>query len=567
MKNLSLIITLFIFIVKVNAQTIIFQEDFEDDAVANLPTSTAAYPYQIDANGGTCDATDLWEVAATSTFTFTNGSGNRAQITYGPSTCYQTATMVVGSFTPTVTSVDIEFDYGYSDGSTDDFQVILWNKTDNVAGATLIATTNTGFDGNFTTTATVISGKEYEIRFRYRGTDEYGVSVDNIEVSYVCSPTATITRTCYSDLTYDVSVEITDLNGASGANVKAGATTYHSSVGVGTYTITGLSGSNTISVVSVDNSGCFQNEAYGPCDLCTSISAPADLVCDAPLLDLSQPFYGSTACGYTVTTSGPSNFSGSSDNDSWLKFIPTSDSVVLDWGISGDADPGGSKTCTGSIGSSGIQIAVFDGSCLNEDAMTQLDVVNPTGPVGTTGSFDFNGLTVGQEYFLYIDGFAGDECEYYWEPVTGIAVLPPNDTCPVSSNINCGDRDTASIILATATGKPTGCTGGGTTGKGVWYTIAGSGSDITVSTDNSETNFDTQINIYSGSCNSLSCVAADDDSGAGQTSEVTFTATSGITYYIYVDGDESPDGGSSSEGQFEISLSCVACPADAGAWD
>jgi tryptophan synthase beta subunit len=127
--------------------------------------------------------------------------------------------------------------------------------------------------------------------------------------------------------------------------------------------------------------------------------------------------------------------------------------------------------------------------------------------------------------------------------------------------LTCGDSDIASNILATDTDAPTACSGGGTTAEGVWYTFTGTGQEVTISTDNAGTNFDTQINIFSGTCGSLVCVGGDDDSGTGTTSTYTFTAANGTDYYIYVDGD------GAAEGQFEISLSCAdVCIANPGTW-
>src|SRR5262249_30122891 len=49
--------------------------------------------------------------------------------------------------------------------------------------------------------------------------------------------------------------------------------------------------------------------------------------------------------------------------------------------------------------------------------------------------------------------------------------------------------------------------------------------------------FDTLLGVYTGSAvNSLTAVASNDDFGSGTTSQVTFAATAGTTYYIAVDG-------------------------------
>ena len=76
------------------------------------------------------------------------------------------------------------------------------------------------------------------------------------------------------------------------------------------------------------------------------------------------------------------------------------------------------------------------------------------------------------------------------------------------------------------------------------------------------TNFDTEIFVYSGSCSNLNCIGSDNNSGNGTTSEITFTSSIGVEYFIYVDGN------GSSTGQFELSISCTnTCNANAGSWN
>jgi hypothetical protein len=127
---------------------------------------------------------------------------------------------------------------------------------------------------------------------------------------------------------------------------------------------------------------------------------------------------------------------------------------------------------------------------------------------------------------------------------------PANDLCANATNLTCGATNTGDIGGATATGAPTGCAGGGTPQGGIWFTFVGTGQLTTVSTAGSS--FNTQLNIYTGTCGALSCVAGDDDSGPGNTSEVVFCAASGVTYYIYLDSDVALPAGT-----YSISVSCV----------
>jgi hypothetical protein len=81
---------------------------------------------------------------------------------------------------------------------------------------------------------------------------------------------------------------------------------------------------------------------------------------------------------------------------------------------------------------------------------------------------------------------------------------------------------------------------------GVWYTLEGSGKVLRAATCDPATTFDTKISIYQGSCGSLSCVIADDNS-CGIQSSARWMARVGIRYYILVHGRRS-----SSVGDFAL---------------
>lgn len=70
-----------------------------------------------------------------------------------------------------------------------------------------------------------------------------------------------------------------------------------------------------------------------------------------------------------------------------------------------------------------------------------------------------------------------------------------------------------------------------------WYSYTPTSNySVTITTDlPNSVGRDTRINIYKGSCNSMICVASDDDSGGGNTSTVVFEAVQGNTYFIVFD--------------------------------
>jgi len=73
-------------------------------------------------------------------------------------------------------------------------------------------------------------------------------------------------------------------------------------------------------------------------------------------------------------------------------------------------------------------------------------------------------------------------------------------------------------------------------GRSVWWSwTAPANGTATLSTSGSD--FDTVLAVYTGnSLGNLQVIASDDDSGPGTTSSVTFSANSGVTYQIAVDG-------------------------------
>lgn len=121
-------------------------------------------------------------------------------------------------------------------------------------------------------------------------------------------------------------------------------------------------------------------------------------------------------------------------------------------------------------------------------------------------------------------------------------------------------------------------------GLSVWYSIVGTGHTLTASTCNPGTTFDTQVEIFCGPRDNLTCVGGNDDAagsppecsvgGLNRKSRVAFCSEPGKTYFISVSG------WGSSFGTFELTITsdgvtcggavscpvstplCLACPGD-----
>ncbi|KAL3929358.1 MAG: hypothetical protein SGBAC_012247 [Bacillariaceae sp.] len=92
---------------------------------------------------------------------------------------------------------------------------------------------------------------------------------------------------------------------------------------------------------------------------------------------------------------------------------------------------------------------------------------------------------------------------------------------------------------------------------GLWYEIDGSGGDIIVSTCSEDTNFATVIDIFTGGCGDLQCIARNDN-GCGSQSLVRFASEIGVTYYVQVRGIDELEVG-------DFSLSVTVRNSDVGA--
>ena len=188
-----------------------------------------------------------------------------------------------------------------------------------------------------------------------------------------------------------------------------------------------------------------------------------------------------------------------------------------------------------------------------------------TGVVGTDGpADDITGLTAGSSYDVYVH----EECsdvdltnQLSGTFTTNLLPPPANDLCSGAITLNCGDSDSGSTVDATQIGNPAGFLCGFLTlnSNAVWYQIEGNDQLATVSTCGSD--FDTELFIFTGSCDALSCyVASDGNLGdcPGSTtwgpSTVEFLAEEGVTYYVAVAGWSS-----FYSGNYEISYECDPC--------
>lgn len=207
-------------------------------------------------------------------------------------------------------------------------------------------------------------------------------------------------------------------------------------------------------------------------------------------------------------------------------------------------------TCAGTILNRSVYASGSCGSALSS-----------TGSV-TAGGNPIYAVTPGATYvFCQTIRLAGPDCLQYNSScinVFSVPTPPANDQCAGAVAITCASSTVGTTINATTTNDATvSCNGETVDAPGVWYTFtSATAQSVTIDTDNATTNFDTKIHVYTatGCGGPFTCVAGDDDAGAGTTSLVSFAATVGTNYYVLVNG------ASGATGNFALDVACVAAP-------
>ena len=170
-----------------SGSTTLYSNDFSSGGVTNT----------LNAGNGCTTSPNIWHVSATSPdASCTTCTGNRAYIENSIS-CSQDQTFTEGSFTPTTTSVDISFNYGFDDFLNGSFFIVtLYNETTTTTTATLLNLNTDALDTSYSGTHTVVAGNNYSIKFQYIGDFDYGAAVDDVLIteSSVATPGSYVFR-------------------------------------------------------------------------------------------------------------------------------------------------------------------------------------------------------------------------------------------------------------------------------------------------------------------------------------------------------------------------------------
>ena len=142
----------------------------------------------------------------------------------------------------------------------------------------------------------------------------------------------------------------------------------------------------------------------------------------------------------------------------------------------------------------------------------------------------------------------------------GLLGAPANDNFVKATTIASGGASVSgsNVGASKQSGEPNHA--GNPGGKSVWWEwTASSNASVTISTSGS--NFDTLLGVYTGpNLSNLVAAGANDDIGFETTSALSFTATSGTTYFIAVDGFADPGGGIADSGNISLTLTVGGSP-------
>ncbi|WP_298397370.1 fibronectin type III domain-containing protein [Flavobacterium sp.] len=172
-------------------------------------------------------------------------------------------------------------------------------------------------------------------------------------------------------------------------------------------------------------------------------NTPAGNTCAVatPICNLNG-YCGNTSASYT-SDSWPqltTEFCGSLENNSFLTFVASSSTISLDVWVTSSQD------------NLGIQIMIFGAATCGSGPVTEYLCWSPGNvPAGAT-NLSATGLTPGQTYYVMIDGFAGDVCNYVIGANTGIQT-------PVAINTSTTTTSPTICLGQTATLNATGGNG------------------------------------------------------------------------------------------------------------
>jgi len=198
------------------------------------------------------------------------------------------------------------------------------------------------------------------------------------------------------------------------------------------------------------------------------------------------------------------------------------------------------------------KLGIFTGNCSALQCEGTIDYFS----AGGNETFLISNSIVGTTYYINIGYYSDSEDELEGNFTINVEAVetPANDYCASAiavTSLPYSHEQTDGIGATNNEGFITVCEEDAMN-DGVWYTVAGTGSAISVIVSPSET-FDPQLGIYSGSCAALECVGTMDNGFEGEGESYTISSSEvGTTYYINVGNFSGFT--DNQEGNFTISI-------------
>jgi gliding motility-associated-like protein len=173
----------------------------------------------------------------------------------------------------------------------------------------------------------------------------------------------------------------------------------------------------------VDEANLIGQKIFQP--MMTPNDPPADDCANAPVICNLGGYQGSTDI-YTPDNTNITGFCGSVENNSWLSFIASDDTATIVFNSFNCDDPG-----------SGIQALIYQTADCNNFTV----VSNCVSQGNASGQFTITTntpLVPGQKYYIMVDGYAGNVCDYTIAGGGGVATnlnisASPSVICPGGS--------------------------------------------------------------------------------------------------------------------------------------
>ncbi len=175
---------------------------------------------------------------------------------------------------------------------------------------------------------------------------------------------------------------------------------------------------------------------------CTNPIADDNCLQATPICNLDG-YCGSTSSCYSASQI-PAGFCGSVENNSWLSFVASATTATF------------AITVANCLNSQGIQMEVYSTS----NCTTFTSFSNCWNPgVEVNGTITATPLTIGNTYYLMIDGYAGDVCDYSISATAGVLTV----SVTASSSLICQGSSTTLTANAVGATSYSWLPGGATT--------------------------------------------------------------------------------------------------------